>query len=315
MGVRLSAAAWAAVILGALLVVIAAAFLGPASTLQTKMTQRFQEVDAQARTQREALAAEQRRAEEARLVAERQAEEARRREQAEREAEARQRRELEERQRAPARLAELAQEWRNLTQAYRPAVRDIQGFALDARHALQNTSRPIGSREVPPQYAEGSRCADPPPPAGDRDSNISVCTRYVAFNPTAVSLLRQDLQTALYWRAFVRGSADDLPMPDLVAYVWLDALIQAAQQERPPPSLPPLTDGPALHLQLMRGILAPGFARRLLDTVTPREEERLRARVWPEMLRLSDMLTEAQLLCRLIQRAPPCLPTDPLPSL
>ena len=43
MRVRLSVGGWAAVSLGVLLLVIAAAFLGPAGVLQSKMTQRFLE--------------------------------------------------------------------------------------------------------------------------------------------------------------------------------------------------------------------------------------------------------------------------------
>jgi flagellar biosynthesis GTPase FlhF len=327
MGVRWPAAWWAAAGFGLLVLVIAAAFFGPAASLHPKMTQRFLEAEgrspeqlaAQAAAERRAEEERQRRAEEERLAAEaRQQEQARReaeqrrveaerlaaerraeeeaRRRAQLEAEARQRQAQEERQRAPTRLAELNQEWRNLTQAYRPAVADIRGFSFSGQEALRGSNR---SGQI---YDDSQRCNDPSS-SFTRDQNIDYCARFVAQNRDRLPAVTRDMVIALYWRTFVRGSDRDLSIPELVAYSWIYALTQAARQERAPPFLPPLMEGHVLHPMLILP-LPTGFSRRLIETATAREIETVRTRTYPDMLRLFDILREAQSLCRLIQRTP-----------
>jgi len=319
MGVRLSAAAWAAVIFGALLVVIAAAFLGPASTLQTKMTQRFQEVDAQARTQREALAAEQRRAEEARLAAERRAqeEEARRRAQIETDARQRQAQEQAQREEVDRRFATLSSEWRAITRRQSMAVNQLLAQVEGAERAIvQAAASPEPQRATglrPEDYESRRPCNDPlrdgqlwGTPSERRARNIIACAHYLTLFPKAETERMRVLMVALMQR--VRDPSGPTyaryPFQTIIAFVWLRPILAQAEHGGVLPSLPPLLNADnQLNHQLVHELLPPGFTERLMSSATPAEEAALRREVYPDLQRLVRLLSDIRDVCRATRRS------------
>lgn len=335
---RLSVAGWAAVAFGALLLVIAAAFFGPASTLQTKMTQRFLEAES-------ARVAEQRRAEEAgqreqaqREAAQRQAAEEEARRRAQQQAEARQRQEQLERQAAEARqreqaqreaaqrqaaeeqarrraqqeaeagqrqqqlarqqalkrLPEISQEVQRTFQAYQPVIRDVRGFLRAGQNALRQVHTPAVDL-----------CLDPHPGA-TQNKNIENCVLFLVRNPNHRSQDSVDVHTALYWRVLVSGAAENITIPDLISYIWIDYFEKCAEMASCA-EFTELMDGNNFHHHLLKSKVNSGFAKRLLATMTPQEQNILRSKVYPDLRRLYDVLEEARKVCRAINEIFDCL--------
>lgn len=264
MGVRLSVGGWVALSLGVLLLVVAAAFLGPAGTLQSKMTQRFLEAEGRSPEQLAARAAEQRRAEQARLeaerqaaearqIAERQAAEARRLEQAQREADARRaqeeaarrqeqaeiaRRQLEERRQLEARYAVLLQEWYTIFDPYWADVTKLVNNVEAAQPAIVEASRRVSplalqNPDDPDNYTVYRPCTNPPPdppwaPGGyERTSrHIVACTYHLALNRSERSFIMRVFMTALLRRMQSPGqaSADQFPVQHIVAMIWMSTV-------------------------------------------------------------------------------------------
>lgn len=276
MGVRLSVGGWVALSLGVLLLVVAAAFLGPAGTLQSKMTQRFLEAEGRSPEQLAARAAEQRRAEQARLEAERQAAEARRLEQAQREADARRaqeeaarrqeqaeiaRRQQEERRQLEARYAALLQEWYAIFDPHWAEISKMMANVEAAQPALIEASRRVSPLALqnpndPDNYTSERACENPtlPPsrfayePPGPSNSRYPLVSRHIASCAYRLAVFRPDRPTVMYlaMTALLRrtqspgqASAEQFPVQSLIATIWIGIIQHPTARGEPSPIQPP----------------------------------------------------------------------------
>lgn len=301
MRVRLSVGGWAAVSLGVLLLVIAAAFLGPAGVLQSKMTQRFLEAEGRTPEQLAARAAEQR-----------QATEARQREQAQEGTRARQEREL----------TALAAEYVQILLRHQDAVLQYTEPADRIVQRLSELARqPSFYRGLTPEEVASRQACDDPdirretfrPGEETRRVNGWLCTVHLSLNYPAqghsADLAKREAIThlALAERTFRETpKRQEYPFPVIVAHVWMTQLAAYMRRREVPPPLPPLMRGNELNPQLLGGTLAPGFVQLLIGSATVDEKVQLTSQTYPDLRRMAELAARIVPLCSALQR-PLCL--------
>ena len=98
------------------------------------------------------------------------------------------------------------------------------------------------------------------------------------------------------------------PFQTIVSYIWLQYLAENVNQGRPPGTLPDLNAGENYNPALFRGMLSPGFVRRLTDTATTEEKLDLANKIYPDLRRLAELGTRIAEACKTMNRIPCLLP-------
>ena len=141
-----------------------------------------------------------------------------------------------------------------------------------------------------------------------RDRNIFACGVYLALHRREIGEPAPHVTMALLQRIGDETEYGHYPFHTIVVYVWLQHLTQSVNQAQPPGAFPELNAGESYNPALLRGMLSPGFARRLIDGATTEEKLELSSRVYADLRRMAELGRELAETCRAMNRIP-CLAT------
>lgn len=120
----------------------------------------------------------------------------------------------------------------------------------------------------------------------------------------AAHAMQHHIITATAFRLHSPDTAQYLAVDDLVFYVWRDAIADDVHNGRTPHWLPALVDDGEFNDALLKSTVDRSFARRLLDTMTPEENFRLRDTIYPDLTRLEGTANALVAACRTLARTP-----------